>query len=615
MTRSLRSKMMLAFALTLLIMFTISSLITYNQAKFVTQDILLDAAIAGALQNAELINNWLIGLTDGLHLLAGTPAIYGMDWDEQLPVLKSAMSSHKELADAYIADAHGMARTFNGTRTDLSEADSFKAALSGKATYSDPIIGESLDTSFIGIAVPIYSKEHKVIGVIGYTVKLGYLQDIVGTMTIDDHGSGWIIDKNQVTLAHVDDKYIGNKDILTSAGDDLRDLSLRMVKGESGAGVYHIDGQKKILAFAPIKATGWSAALGANIQDVLTLPISKIKKFMYVITIISLFVGFVLAYIISHKVASPIVAFKNKTELIAQGDLTQTIDVGAMDEIGQLSESFNIMIEGLRHLIERVRDASEHTAAMSQEISASSQEVSASIEEVSASTEEFAASTSQLSQNAQEIASATGQMDKLAHMGMEQLKGNQLQMQGLLRSSENNQVIMGKLNKASANIQNIVGVISDIADQTNLLALNAAIEAARVGEHGRGFAVVADEVRKLAEGTQKSVGDIQNIVEQLISETRAAVSTIEDNNKQIKEGASALDKTAAAFLEITTLIRDIVDKVEAIAATTHQLSSGSQEIAAASNEQSASMEQVTSSIEELASLAQSLSDMVAQFKV
>ncbi|MBX7056733.1 MAG: hypothetical protein K1X75_01615 [Leptospirales bacterium] len=63
-------------------------------------------------------------------------------------------------------------------------------------------------------------------------------------------------------------------------------------------------------------------------------------------------------------------------------------------------------------------------------------------------------------------------------------------------------------------VQEVNGIMAELADRTNLLALNASIEAARAGDSGRGFAVVATEVGRLAESSGRNASLIQDAVQQ-----------------------------------------------------------------------------------------------------
>ena len=110
---------------------------------------------------------------------------------------------------------------------------------------------------------------------------------------------------------------------------------------------------------------------------------------------------------------------------------------------------------------------------------------------------------------------------------------------------------MAAISSSSRKVQEIVGVIDEIAFQTNILALNAAVEAARAGEQGRGFAVVASEVRTLAMRSSRAAKEIRGLI-------AASAQRVEDGATQVEEAGRTMGEMSIAVKRVTDIMGEIL---------------------------------------------------------
>jgi len=195
------------------------------------------------------------------------------------------------------------------------------------------------------------------------------------------------------------------------------------------------------------------------------------------------------------------------------GDLTQQVTVSGSDSIGQMGEGLAKFFEDLRQSISSIGQTAVTLSSSSEELTAVSQQMSSNAEETSTQANVVSAASEQVSKNIQTVATATEEMSasikEIAKSATEAAKI----ATSAVRTAETTNATVGKLGESSAEIGQVIKVITSIAQQTNLLALNATIEAARAGEAGKGFAVVANEVKELAKETAKATEDISRKIE------------------------------------------------------------------------------------------------------
>jgi methyl-accepting chemotaxis protein PixJ len=313
---------------------------------------------------------------------------------------------------------------------------------------------------------------------------------------------------------------------------------------------------------------------------------------------------------------------------VSRGDLTIRANVTA-DEVGTIADSYNAIIRNLRKLVVEVQGASQSVTqtatnnevsvrSVSNEARKQSESINSALQEIKVMTDSsrgVETKAKQAEQGMQVAVSVLQEGDDAMNRTVE----------GILEIRETVSETAKKvkrLGETSQKISRIVNLISNFAAQTNLLALNAAIEAARAGEEGRGFSVVAEEVRDLAEQSAASTAEIEQLVEEIQTQTNEVVAAMETGTEQVVTGTKLvqnarekLTQIALVSKQVNSIVREIAIAADTQTQTSDRMGQTMQDVAAIAEDASKQSEEVARSFSELLQVAQDLQVSVSQFKV
>jgi methyl-accepting chemotaxis protein len=300
---------------------------------------------------------------------------------------------------------------------------------------------------------------------------------------------------------------------------------------------------------------------------------------------------------------------------LARGDLTSRAGVTSTDELGVMAGELDTAMGTLRDTVHQMTDTAAALATASEQATESSLHIASAAEETSAQAATVSSATTGIAASIGGVVTAADQMTA----AIEEISSNASKAssvsQTAVQTANDTTGVISRLSASSAEISEVVGLISAIAEQTNLLALNATIEAARAGEAGKGFAVVAAEVKELAAQTRHATEGIGQRVDAIQSDSTAAASAvgqvavvIADINDYQAMIASAVEEQSATTTEmrhalagadsgVTTIAGNVAGVAEAATVTAR---------AVAANQETAA---------ELARLAASLTLTVSSFTV
>src|SRR5579872_3227838 len=286
---------------------------------------------------------------------------------------------------------------------------------------------------------------------------------------------------------------------------------------------------------------------------------------------------------------------------LANGDLAYRIATPFGPKVEKLRANFNNSVEKLHEALQKISSTVSVMKSGSQELSNATDDMSRRSEQQAASLEETAAALDEITATVKKTAEGAARAREL----VSNAKSDAERSGDVVREAT---VAMGGIKNSSQQIGQIIGVVDEIAFQTNLLALNAGVEAARAGEAGRGFAVVASEVRALAQRSAEAAKEIKTLIS-------ASGQQVEQGVDLVGRAGEALQRIAAQFAEVNTVVADIAVGAREQATGLEQINTAINEMDKGTQQGAAMAEQSRAATANLAQQTDELAHAVAQFRL
>ncbi len=336
-----------------------------------------------------------------------------------------------------------------------------------------------------------------------------------------------------------------------------------------------------------------------------------------------------LAWWLARGLSRPLESLRDGARRVAEGDLTQAIEPGSQDEVGDLADSFAAMVTRLRAIVTTLRDSSGDLAGASRTLTQLARGQTALAEAQASGVAETTTTTRELEQTSSLAASrATAVLDvarKAAEFSEAGQTSAEASLRGIQQIQESVEKVVGqstRLFEQARLVSEIVETVKDLATQSHVLSLNASIEAARAGEAGRGFGVVASEVRGLAEQSGQSAARIGKIVQDIVTAIQSTLEMTERSRREMEGSVGQIRSSGEALGRIGAIVRETSDAALQIATAVQQQSTGIAQIATAMRDLNTGMEETVTRIQSLEeatghldATAMRISQIVSGFRV
>lgn len=282
------------------------------------------------------------------------------------------------------------------------------------SSYVDPVTKVAMVTA----TAPFYDKNNNFLGVTTADMDLVHIQKNISEIKVGDAGKALLLDSDGTYLAGTSNDKIMKVKINKDSNKAIAKLGQNIITNKQGNDSYKDANDTKQVYYATVPETGWIVALVMP-ESELYASLHNLLITIIVISILSLILVNIVIMLFSSYITRNIKRVNDLSFSIAEGDLTQVLDIRSESELGKMGSNLNRMTNNLRNLILSTKDSLEQVVATSEELTASSnqtqnsaEEISSAIQKVAEGSEDQVIITNDASKVAKEIFTGIEQISK-----------------------------------------------------------------------------------------------------------------------------------------------------------------------------------------------------------
>jgi len=644
---------------------SILCVVVKNKATNAMEDVTLNRMAEASDARAEIVSQYIASIQEKIGIIASdTDMLDALENENDATVVAKAQAK----ITAAAATMDNLEGLFLCDLETLQVCHSVESAVGAYASSADAMAAiysamkSTKGAYFRGIKVspttggqvivnyyPIFDADGDLAGYVGAGINAAGLKSLVESLEFKGLENCNYLLLDVASTAYVfstDEEQIGQ----TVEDEKILALMVEAESNESGNFLFVQPGTnlKIVTGYTTLSDLGLVMAV-LDTEEEAYASVRALAIFVIVISVVVLLIVTVITFAVIVIISKDLMLLaKSIDEIGTTMDMTKAgaldVYVGRKDEIGKVAGATVKLTNSVRDAVCELKEKSSELSKTSLELRDVAEQTLQSVAQVDNAVQDIAlgatsqaqetekASTSVISigQQITDTAEETGIMREVSNKIQESSNNaleiiTQLTSIGEKATDAVNEIYeqTNVTNVSAKRIKEATNIISSIAEETNLLSLNASIEAARAGEAGRGFAVVATQISKLAEQSNESAQLIENITNELISDSDKSVETMEEVKNIMADQSEYVSKVTEIFGEVKEGVNDTIkgvksiskktdsmdDSRKAVVDTVSSLSAIAEENAASAQETSASTTLVSNLMNEIADSASKLSEI------